>query len=62
MPMTDKVSKVSVHYGKAKHPQQERCGICTMFSKSRCSLVAGYISSMAWCDKFEPRRKPNATR
>lgn len=48
-----KVSKASVHYrngSTAKH-----CGNCSMFYLNNCTLVRGFISRNAVCDKWAKR-------
>ena len=59
--MTDvdeKVSKASVHFRRAEHPREERCGICSMFRQpAACTLVEGIIGRSMVCDAFRPKRK-----
>lgn len=49
-----KVTKKSVNYRSARG--YRKCANCVMFkSPNQCTLVAGSISKMAVCDKWEPK-------
>ena len=54
--MGAKVSKESVAY--APGIRTRRCVLCTMFEAPHaCSLVAGWISPSAVCDRFERKKE-----
>lgn len=62
-----KVSKPSVHYRPSPMGSAERCGTCSMFrgnpygsSDGECTLVAGEISPVGLCDRYDPAYDPAA--
>ena len=57
-----KVSKASVHYRPSPMGSSRRCGTCSMFrgaddpsGEGACTLVAGEISPVAVCDRYDPK-------